>query len=245
MQFGTYLGTRTCRSHAHSGTLRTIRRIYDGFQRAAETCLRKTIVLMAEASQAEFARAARGAQVTAGEAAEVEPVVLGVSSVARTAVRRVHQESPLAARAYFSSKVSKWLLAGGRAAATAQTYRGSLDRYIAWDGGSGDARLDVGFRESAIFFAPGDGVRALAHVVRDLGGGQREARVLLWDDLPLDRRSAEMIALPVIERVDRVIGAGSTATVGVWQLAMNERIAVQVPAAQARRPEVLALLATL
>jgi hypothetical protein len=80
---------------------------------------------MAHVSQADFARAARGAEVSAGESAEIEPIIGGVSSVARAAVRRVHKESPQAAVAYFNGKTAKWLLVGGWTAGAVRAYRGS------------------------------------------------------------------------------------------------------------------------
>lgn len=200
---------------------------------------------MAHVSQADFARAARGAPVLDGVDAQIEPIIAGISSVARCAVRDVHRKSPEAAVAYFNGRTARWSFLGGWAAAAVATYHDSLVRYIAWDGGSGTADLDVGLRAPAIVFAPDDSVRAVAHVVRDLGNGHREVRVLLWDELPLDTQSAEMIALPVVERVNSVHGSGSATEVGVWQLAQPERVAVQAAAAEARRTDVQTLLAQL
>jgi hypothetical protein len=199
-----------------------------------------------EVSQAEFALAARGAQVIPGAGPMPGDVALGISSVARTAVRRVHQHSPAIARSYFNGMVARYLLGGGSGAATARSYATSLNQYISWDGGSGAADLDVGFRAPAIIFAPGDGVRALVHVLQPPGGsGQLNARVLLWDELPLDVRSAEMIALPVVERVNSVYGPGILTTVEVWHLARQQQFTVSPTAAQTRRTEVQTLLANL
>jgi hypothetical protein len=200
---------------------------------------------MAHVSQADFTRAARGAPILAGQGSEIEPIIGGISSIARCAVRDVHRKSPEAAMSYFNGGTAKWLLLGGSAAAAVRTYHDSLAQYIAWDGGSGSADLDVGFRKPAIVYGPGDSVRALAHVVRDLGGGQREVRILLWDDLSLNAQSAEMIALPLVERVDREYGQGSTTEVGVWQVAQPQQITVLPAAAEARRTDVQTLLAEL
>ncbi len=52
-------------------------------------------------------------------------------------------------------------------------------------------------------------------------------------------------ALPAFEAADTHYGTGSTALVHVWQLARNQRVAVQPTAAQARLTEVRALLAQL
>jgi hypothetical protein len=200
---------------------------------------------VAHVSQADFARAARGAPILTGQGAGIEPIMGGISSIARCAVRDVHRKSPEAAMAYFNRSTAKWLLLGGSAAAAVRTYHDSLAQYIAWDGGSGSADLDVGSRKPAIMYGPGDSVRALAHVVCDLGGGQRDVRIVLWDEPPLDTNSAEMIALPLVERVDTEYGQGSTAQVGVWQVAQPQQIAVLPAAAHARRTDVQALLAEL
>jgi hypothetical protein len=198
---------------------------------------------MGDLSQADFARAARGAEIF-GDAGQIEQIMGGLTQVAKCAVRDVHRKSPAAAVDYFDGKTAKWLFRGGWAAATVRIYRVSLSQYIDWDGGSGEAeRFDVGFKKPPIVFAPGDSVRAQAHIVRDLGGNKREARVLLWDDVPLDEDSAEMIALPVVERINNVFGAGSMTEVGVWHLAQPRRFTVLPAAAEARRADVQTLLA--
>lgn len=191
---------------------------------------------MAEYTQAAFARAARGASV--GRGADIEPVVKGISSIARAAVRRVHKESPDKARTYFLSKSARFRLMGGRPAATAQTYGSSFERYVGWEPDGQPAVLDVA---ASVPFAEGDLIRARAHVV--VGSeGERDARVLLWDDVALDERAAQMIALPVFECVAGRFGDGATATVSVWQLARGERVTVAPQEAEARRDDVDALL---
>jgi hypothetical protein len=207
--------------------------------------VQKTLIFVAHVSQADFTRAARGSTVLAGKGQEIEPILGGISSVSKCAVREVHRNSAEAAVAYFNGRTAKWLLQGGWAAATVKTYRVSLDQYIAWDGGSGGAEsFDLGTKMPAILFAPNDSVRALAHVVRDLPEG-REARVLLWDDLLLDQNSAELIALPIVERVENVYGTGSIARVEVWQLAQPQRLAVLPQTARSRQTDVQTLLAEL
>lgn len=200
---------------------------------------------MAHVSQADFTRAARGAPSSGGQGAEIEPIIGGISSIARCAVRDVHRVSPEAAMSYYNGSTAKWLLLGGAAAAAVRTYHDSLAQYIAWDGGSGGADLDVGLRKPAIMYGPGNSVRALAHVVRHIGVRQREVRVLLWDELALDANSAEMIALPLVERIDSEYGPGSTAQVGVWQLAQPRQETVMPAAAEERRTDVQTLLAEL
>jgi hypothetical protein len=200
---------------------------------------------MAEVSQADFMRAARGGQILAGQGQVIEPIVGGIVSISKCAVREVHRQSPAYALSYFSAKTAKWLLQGGRAAATVGSYRARLDQYIAWDGGSGPVdAFDVGSKMPPIVYSPGDSVRALAHIVRKDDNG-RVARVLVWDDLPLDGQSAEMIALPVVDRLEQVYGERSAARVEIWQLDQPLRVNVTPQAARARRNEVRALLAEL
>src|SRR5215218_368516 len=77
---------------------------------------------MADLSQAEFARLARGGDIKEG-ATPAADVVLGISSTSHAAIRRVHHESPSRARAVLAGKLRRFLLAGGRAAETAGRYR--------------------------------------------------------------------------------------------------------------------------
>lgn len=200
---------------------------------------------VAEVSQADFMRAVRGGQVLTGQGQEIEPIVGGVVSISKCAVREVHRRSPAYALSYFNARTAKWLFQGGRAAATVRSYRARLDQYIAWDGGSGPAEaFDVGLKMPPIVYAPGDSVRALAHVVRKSGDAST-ARVLVWDDLPLDADGAEMIALPVVDRLEEVYGEGSATGVEVWQLDQPVRHNVTPEDAHARRSEVRDLLAEL
>jgi carotenoid cleavage dioxygenase-like enzyme len=82
-------------------------------------------------------------------------------------------------------------------------------------------------------------------VVRKQGDDRRVARVLIWDDLSLDARSAEMIALPVKDRLEQVYGQGCAARVDVWQLEQPLQVSVTPQAAEARRAEVQAVLAAI
>jgi hypothetical protein len=193
---------------------------------------------MADVSQAEFCRAVRGGSVRVGETPDVEFFVLGLSSVARAAVRRVHKDSPAAARAYFGSRVAQFLQRGGTGAATARSFGNSVDRYIQWDGTAPPApptRLDLGHH---VTFGVGNSIRALAHVVVEDGQGQHVARLLLWDDLSLSSADAEMLALPVLECAEARLGAGSVSRVEVWQLGTNQREVVNPATARARRADV-------
>lgn len=199
---------------------------------------------MSEVPQADLARAIRGGVVD--DSSEIEPVVLGISSVARAAVRRVHRTSPHVARAYYSGKVAGYLSQGGSAAATARSYGDSIDQYILWDSQAGgwgaDIRCDV---PSKITFAPGDMVRAIGHIVLNAQPGEVEVRMLLWDELPFDQKAAEMLALPVLEAVDANYGAGATKLVHVWQLAQGQQAVVLPGAAQARFADVAGVLSRL
>jgi hypothetical protein len=54
-----------------------------------------------------------------------------------------------------------------------------------------------------------------------------------------------MIALPVVGYVETELGAGSTASVSVWQLERGESESVTPTVAEGRRAEVEALLAAI
>lgn len=193
-------------------------------------------------AQADFMRGVRGEKIVPGRTPRIEPILGAVSSISRKAIRCVHQESPAAAEAYFSGAIAKFVLMGSRAAATCQTYSRSVETYIEWDGQGGEAELDL---KLLVPFGPEDQVRTIAHVVLDAGEDQREARVLLWDDLPLGQKAAEMIALPIVECVENVHGANSVSTVAVWHLARGEKERVVRDIALARRSDVEGFFANL
>ncbi len=186
---------------------------------------------MADARQAEFCRAVRGAAVTVGAPPPVEPLVLGLSSIARAAIRRVHRQSAASAVAYFDSRASGYLQSPGAVGAAAQSFRDSVQRYIQWDATAAPAQLDL---SQQISFGAGNSVRALAHVVVDDGtSSTNEVRVVLWDDLPVTANQAELIALPVLECVEGHLGAGTVSRVEIWQLGTNQREAVTPASARA------------
>lgn len=199
---------------------------------------------MVELSQGEFGLAARGAQVTPGVPLEVDLFIGGISSSAHAAVRDVHRNNATVARSTFVGKMAQFFYGGGGAAATARGYLACLDQYIAWDRQSAPA-VDMPTKGTEIIFAPGDVVRARPDVVLDVGSGNREARVLLWDDLPLNTQAGERIALPFVEYIEGKFGPGSAALVSVWHLAHGRQEGVLPGAAQARRADVQALLASL
>lgn len=198
---------------------------------------------MAELPQAEFGRAARGAPISPGLAPDVEMFILGMGQSARAAVRRVHSDTPDDARAYLAGKHSGFLLQGGSVAAIARAYRACLERYIGWDGQAA-AAVATPTKGHPVPFAPNHIIKARPDVVLDTGSGH-EARVLLWDDLPLDAKAAEMIALPIVGYVEADFGQGSVAVVSVWQLETGQQEAVGPAAAQARRQDVETLLASI
>jgi hypothetical protein len=197
---------------------------------------------MVNINQSEFGRAVRG--IPPGGSLDIEYFLLGMRSSAGAAIRRVHDESPDRARAGLAAKMSDFLLQGGAVAAFAQSLQGCLEQYIAWDGGIAAAYVAAPTKGTPITFDPGNIVRARPDVVLDDGSGAYEARVLLWDDLTLDRKAAEMIALPVVEYVEGKFGPGSTSSVSVWQLVTGEQESVAPPDAEARRADVEALLAS-
>ena len=187
-------------------------------------------------------RGVRGERIVPGRAPDIERAVKGISSISRTAVRRVHQESPEAAEAYFSGKIARFRLMGGRPAATAATYSESVARYIAWDGEGAEAEIDI---KDTVAFGPEDRVRAIAHVVLETEDDVRMERVLLWDDISVSVESAEMIAIPVLECVDRNFGDGTARAVDVWQLARDEKHRVERDRALGRRNDVEGFFASL
>lgn len=197
---------------------------------------------MPELSQSDYMRGVRGETIVPGQAPVIEPILGGISSIGRTAIRRVHQESADAARAYFAGGIAKFLLMGNRAASTCQTYTEAVEQYIEWDGDSGDAEVDL---KLGVSFGPEDRVRAIAHVAREIEDETWEARVLLWDDLALDADAAEMIALPIVECVEGYHGPESVLAVEVWQLRRGEKERVERNAALARRSDVESFFADL
>jgi hypothetical protein len=172
--------------------------------------------------------------------------ILGLSSSAHAAIRRVHSETPDRGRAHYAGKASNYLLHGGAAAATARGYRDCIERYIAWDGNA-DPAVDLPTKGLPISFGQGDIVRSRPDVVLgpDEQSGAYDVRVLLLDELRLDRRAAEMIALAAHEYVWAQFGTNSTALVNVWQLARGEGETVTATEAEGRRTEVEALLAAI
>ncbi|MEA2364298.1 MAG: hypothetical protein QOD71_3443 [Thermoleophilaceae bacterium] len=201
---------------------------------------------MTELSQSEFGRAARGVHVVPGAPLDVDYYVLGMISSAHAALREVHKTTPDFALSDFAGKMSKFLLQGGAAADWARKLTDCVERYVEWDEGAVSAAA-LPTKGLSISFEPDHIVRARPDVVLgpQEGPGEYEARAVLMDDIPLDRGAAEMIALPVLEFVRAKFGADSTAAVEVWQLQRGDYEAVAADAAEARRADVEALLASL
>jgi hypothetical protein len=197
---------------------------------------------VAHVTQAEFCRAVRGGAVNVGSPPPVEPLVLGLNSIARSAVRKVHQQSPANSLAYFDKKAAPYFAGGGGIAGTAQSFRECVERYIRWDATAAPAQLDI---SEVIAFGTGNSVRARAHVVLDDGTGSKEVRLLLWDELPVSAMEAELLALPVLACAEARIGAGSVSRAEIWQLATNQREVVVPATARARYPAVQQVLSQL
>jgi hypothetical protein len=195
---------------------------------------------MAELAQAEYARAVRGAPVTPGEPPDVDWFILGMGHSARAAMRWVHKKSAAVGRSYLAGKFARFFGQGGGAAGTARSLTQCLERYIRWDVQAGSWGSAVRFDlPETVDFGSGQ-VRAIGNMVRVDG---TEARMILCDDLPIDVRMAEMLALPIFECVDAHFGSGTADVIHVWQLGTDQRVAVRRAAAEARRGEVQALLA--
>jgi hypothetical protein len=182
--------------------------------------------------------------ITPGEGPDVEGFVLGIRSSAGASIRWVHRESAARGRSHFAGTNARYLFGGGPAAETARNYRDCIESYISLDG-AGAETVDMPTKGIRIDFPPGNSVRARPDIVLGSDGdraGLYEARVLLWDELPLDRRSAELIALPALEYVRHKFHAD--AAVVVWHLARRQEEQVSPAQADARRQEVEALLVT-
>jgi hypothetical protein len=195
---------------------------------------------MISLTQSEFARLARGDVITPGLGPNVDYFVLGIGSSARASVRRVHTESVDAARSHFAGATARYLYGAGTAAATVRMYRACIERYISLDGWAASA-VDLPTKGLSVSFPPGNVVRARPDVVFGPNADDLcEARVLLWDELPLNRSAAEMIALPVLRYVRNTQDAD--ARVAVWQLSRQEEEIVSPDEADARQADVENLL---
>lgn len=202
----------------------------------------RTPSAMTDLSQAEFGRIARGGELSSGPR-PAEDVVLGISSTSHAAIRRVHRESPAKARADLAGKLRRFFLAGGRAAETARRYQDCVEGYIAWDEAAEPA-TETPTKGRPVVFSNGV-VRARPDVILgDEETGEYEVRALLWDELDLDQDSAELIALPLIERVEDSYGERKVDVVKVLHLVTNHLEEVDVGAARARRADVETLLAS-
>ena len=128
-------------------------------------------------------------------------------------------------------------------AADARAYDDGVLRYIEWNSA---ASLDLGYRtlnlKRRVQFGRRSSVRACAHVLMADSSGKLHPRVLLWDRKPLSEKDAAMIALPVLEAVERARGAGSVAQVHVWHLGGDARHGVCCESARRVHGDVLALL---
>ena len=195
---------------------------------------------MADLSQAEYARVARGGSLSKASL-PAEKLVLGISATSHAAIRRVHKESPARAKAVLAGKLRRFFLLGGTAAETARRYQECVEGYIAWDGQAASA-TELPSKGKPISFNGGV-VRARPDVILGNGdSGNYEVRILLWDELPLQKDSAELIALPTVERVEDTYGEGKVAVVKVLHLVTNDLQEVAANAAHARRADVEELL---
>lgn len=199
--------------------------------------------MAADLSQADFCRLARGGDLAPPGGLPAEKIVLGISSASHAAVRRVHNETPEIALSNLAGTLRKYFLSGGQPAQTARHYQECVETYIAWDGQAAPA-TETPARGKSIGYDGGI-VRARPDVILgDDGTGEYEVRVLLWDELPLKRDSAELIALPAVERVEETYGPGKVAVVNVFHLATNDLEQVAADSAHARRADVEELLAS-
>jgi hypothetical protein len=189
---------------------------------------------MVELSQGDFARAARGGSL---DLSDVEQFLLGISSQARSAVKRVHSQSVDEARTYLRTRFGQYF--GGPADATARSYLSSFEAYVGWDATAESCEKGV---QTLIDFLPEGAVRGRADIIFARDPDQFEPRVLLWDELRLSRESAEIIALPSLLAVEQRYGDNSVPFVDVWQLATGQRERVEADVARARDDDVREIL---
>jgi hypothetical protein len=196
---------------------------------------------MADLAQAEFTRLARGGTISSDAPLPSEKLVLGIASTSHAAIRRVHNESPEQALSVLAGKLRRWFLMGGNAALTARRYQDCVEAYIDWDGRAAPATETP---SKGAHIAYGDHViRSRPDVIiAEDGTGEYEVRVLLWDELGLNKEAAEIIALPAVDRVEETYGAGTVSTVKVLHLPTKRLEEVTEDAAKARRADVEALL---
>lgn len=196
---------------------------------------------MADLAQAEFTRLARGGTISTSSPLPSEKLVLGISATSHAAIRRVHNESPAKARAVLAGKLRRWFLMGGNAALTARRYSDCVETYIEWDRNAAPA-VETPAKGTPVQY--GDNiVRCRPDVILgDEEASEYEVRILLWDELGLNKDSAEVIALPAVDRVEETYGAGKVAVVKVLHLPTRHLQEVAEDAAKARRGDVEELL---
>jgi hypothetical protein len=183
--------------------------------------------------QGDFGRVVRGGTLDE----ELVPVLRTMWTQARSAALRVHRESVEDARAYLRECMAQHM--GGPAEATARSYTRSFETYVEWDATAYPAEPGA---QVKITFAPDGVIRGRADMVFLRGPERCSGRLLLWDDLPMDREAAEIIALPSLRAVEQKYGDGTVAFVEVWQLATRQPEQVDEASAAARDDDVHRIL---
>jgi hypothetical protein len=184
-------------------------------------------------SQGEFGRLVRGGTLDE----RLVPVLRTMWSWSRSAVLKVHGESVAEARAYLTGRMAPYM--GGASDATARSYLRAFETYVEWAAPADP--VDSG-TQTEIGFPPDGAIRGRADMVLFRGQDRYAGRLLLWDDLPMDRDAAEIIALPSLRAVERAYVVGSVEFVEIWQLRTRERERVNAESAAAREDAVRRIL---
>lgn len=122
--------------------------------------------------------------------------------------------------------------------ATARSYLRCFETYVEWDASADPAEPGV---QPKISFAPDGVIRGRADIVFVRGQERYSGRLLLWDELPMNRDAAEIIALPCLRAVEASYG-GTVPFVEIWQLSTREREQVDAESAGARNDDVHRIL---
>jgi hypothetical protein len=184
-------------------------------------------------SQGNFGRLVRGGTLEE----ELEPVLRTMWSYANSAAKRVHKDPVEQARAYLRGRMARYM--GGPAETTARSYLRSFETYVEWDATADPAEKGV---QPRISFAPDGVIRGRADMVFIRGPERYAGRLLLWDDLSMNRDAAELIALPSLRAVESAYGEGTAEFVEIWQLRTGERERVNAASAAAREDDVRRIL---
>lgn len=198
----------------------------------------------------ELQRAARGESVVLGGTSDVPFHIMGMVSTVRSALKKVHLDSPSVGSARVHGKLDHHQVnasssnRGHKATATAaQNYTDAVDRCAAWHTASPLKAIHWELK-ALVSFNSSDRVAAVVRVVLgDPGSGEIVGRILLWDPLPLDLAAAEIMAALAVEVLDQTYSPAQVREIEVWQCRLGDRHVVSAVDARAARASAAALVA--